>query len=132
MIHLEFFVSSTGEDFLIHPNWTIQFFMIWFLINHYTCKIQFQRWIIPTITNYALCIMNYHNTHVRASLRGNAPQMCGLPHNYALCIMNYELIPFRPRLKKISTKKGMNCRPSLNLSYVMKSFFSGISQTCIS
>ena len=26
-------------------------------------------WISPTITHYALCIMNYHGTHVRVSLR---------------------------------------------------------------
>jgi len=36
-----------------------------------------------------------------------------------LCIMHYELTPFRPRLEKISTKKGMNRRPSLNLFYLM-------------
>ncbi len=43
--------------------------------------------------------MNYHNTHVRASLRGDVPQMCGLPHNYALRIMNYHNTHVRASLR---------------------------------
>ena len=120
------FLSSTGEDFLIHPNWTIQFFMIWVLINHYTGKIQYQRMDSPN--NYELWI-----TITRTSVRLYE----GMPHRCVdyPTIMHYELwitnwFHSVHGWKKISTKKGMNRRPSLNLSYVMKSFILGILQIC--
>ena len=57
-------------------------------------------WLVPTITNYALCIMNSHacphNYELLGRPQGFAPtskfnSSDVFPNNYELCIMNYEL-----------------------------------------
>ena len=49
-------------------------------------------YFIHVISNFAFRIVNYYDTHVRASLRdGISTHLLDYPHNYALCIMNYEL-----------------------------------------